>query len=274
MKYNCILLLVAVFLFSGCLSPFQAVEIQVETIAGSPPVGQGEGVWIYSNQYSDEFESAELDETKWYDHNPTWEGRNPGYFYPKNINIQNGMLILKSKKEDVDEMPEGYHTWTTAAVQSTKKVLYGFFEARCRPMDSGISSAFWLYMNNEEKQEELDIFEICGRNDNRLHYERSYISTSHYVFDKRTKKYSSSTITYSDENLAGQTLVAGLDWSQDYITWYINGIKVKRIKNRHWHTPETINFDSEYFESWWGAPAEDDVGGQFEIDYFRYWTRS
>lgn len=34
------------------------------------------GNWVYNTQISDEFE-APFDTAKWYDHNPTWLGRQP-----------------------------------------------------------------------------------------------------------------------------------------------------------------------------------------------------
>ena len=46
----------------------------------------------------------------------------------------------------------------------------------------------------------------------------------------------------------------------------------RRRKNDYWHSPETINFDSEAFPTWWGLPSDQDQGGEFEIEYFRYWT--
>ena len=33
-----------------------------------------------------------------------------------------------------------------------------------------------------------------------------------------------------------------------------------------------INFDSEAFPSWWGLPSDTDNGGEFQIEYFRYWS--
>lgn len=88
------------------------------------------------------------------------------------MRVENGQLILTGKRENVADAPEGYHTFTTAAVQSKKKVLYGFFEIKCKPMNSALSSAFWLYTQDSIKQEEIDIFEICGRNDAAPSYEK------------------------------------------------------------------------------------------------------
>ncbi|MBQ8771014.1 MAG: family 16 glycosylhydrolase [Bacteroides sp.] len=119
--------------------------------------------WVYNEEISDEFQGTTIDTTKWFNYNPTWIGRQPSLFRPENVRVEGGQLILTGKREQVADAPEGYHTFTSAAVQSKKKVLYGFFEIKCRPMNSALSSAFWLYVQDSIKQEEIDIFEICGR---------------------------------------------------------------------------------------------------------------
>lgn len=78
--------------------------------------------WVYSELISDEFDDAVLDTAKWFDHNPTWMGRQPSLFRKENVRVENGQLILSGKREEVKDTPEGYHTFTSAAVQSKKKV--------------------------------------------------------------------------------------------------------------------------------------------------------
>ncbi|MEA3226925.1 MAG: family 16 glycosylhydrolase, partial [Planctomycetota bacterium] len=109
-----------------------------------------EGNWVKHEVMSDEFVGAELDGEKWWPQNPGWLGRQPAYFYPGNVTVSDGKLHLAMKKQEVPEMPrdKGYHTYTSAAVQSKSKVKYGYFEVRCRPMKSHGSSSFWFY-NNE-----------------------------------------------------------------------------------------------------------------------------
>lgn len=230
--------------------------------------------WIYNPQVSDEFDGESLDTSKWYDYNPTgWLGRQPSLFRRENVTVRNGELILSGRRENVPNAPEGYHTFTTAAVQSTRKVLYGFFEIRCRPMDSALSSAFWLYTSDSVKQEEIDIFEICGRHANQPSYDTTLYATSHFlVFDKL--KISDHAIHTSKQRWADRTFVMGLKWTRDEIVWYVDGQEIRRRNNDYWHSPETINFDSEAFPEWWGLPDSTDNGGDFRIEYFRYWSES
>ena len=227
--------------------------------------------WIYNEQISDEFE-APFDTVKWFDCNPVWIGREPSLFRTTNVRTEGGQLILSGKREDVAEAPEGYHTFTSAAVQSKTKVLYGFFEIACKPMDSALSSAFWLYTNDSIKQEEIDIFEICGRNDAQPSYEKKYFATSHYLLFKNNIQISDHVEYLTEGRWADQWITAGFKWTRKELVWYVNGKEIRRRANDFWHSPETINFDSEAFPGWWGLPSETDNGGEFRIKYFRYWT--
>ncbi len=233
------------------------------------PLGAEE--WIYDPLLSDEFDTPTLDTTKWYDHNPTWLGRQPSLFRPENVRVEDGALVLYGRRGEVADAPEGYHTFTSAAVQSRRKVLYGFFEIRCRPMKSALSSAFWLYVQDSVKQEEIDIFEICGRHDSDPSYPVTYFATSHYMLKTEELHLSDHVAHTTDRPWADREIVAGLKWTRDELVWYVDGQEIRRRRNDFWHSPETINFDSEAFPSWWGLPSDEDRGGEFRIEYFRYW---
>lgn len=236
------------------------------------PTGVPEAAhWVYDGEVSDEFEGSSLDSARWYDHNPTWMGRQPSLFRRENVRVERGRLILTGRREEVADAPEGYHTFTSAAVQSRKKVLYGFFEIRCRAMNSALSSAFWLYVQDSIKQEEIDIFEICGRHDEIPSYPKTYFATSHYILKEHGLQISDHVEHIGDEPWADRFFVAGLKWTRDELVWYVDGREIRRRKNDFWHSAETVNFDSEAFPTWWGLPSDADDGGEFEIDYFRYW---
>ena len=238
-----------------------------------PTVNGGAGEWVYNEQLSDEFEGTKVDTTKWFDHNPSWIGREPSLFMPSNVRVEGGKMILTGKREEVKDAPEGNHTFTSAAVQSTHKVLYGFFEIKFKAMNSALSSAFWLYVQDSIKQEEIDIFEICGRHDTQPNYPKTYFATSHYILKQKGVQISDHVEYSNGTPWAEQEAVAGFKWTRDELVWYVNGQEIRRRKNDFWHSPETINFDSEAFPTWWGLPSDKDNGGQFEIEYFRYWNQ-
>jgi hypothetical protein len=97
--------------------------------AASLPVTRAEvacplkhGQWEPFPELSDEFDGGRLDETKWFPNNPGWLGRQPGYFNPKNLRVDDGLLHLDAKKEALPDLPAGYHTYTTAFVKGKTKV--------------------------------------------------------------------------------------------------------------------------------------------------------
>ena len=264
---NTIIIISLVFILSTAYKPGQSTDLF------NPTTEKDSDNWKYEPTISDEFNESQLDTSKWYDTNPTWIGRAPSLFRSTNVVLKDGMMILTGKREEVPNAPEGFHTFTSAAVQSKRKVLYGYFEIKCKPMKSALSSAFWLYTPDSVKQEEIDIFEICGRNDSDSSYERTYFATTHFMIKKHEFKISDHKAHKTDYILADRFITAGLKWTREEIIWYLNGQEIRRRKNDFWHSPETINFDSEAFPSWWGLPSDDDKGGEFQIDYFRYWSQ-
>lgn len=271
MRHTLLIPFATLVLMTACKTAYRPADTPLTHI--QPMIQGATGGWVYNPFISDEFEGQTLDSAKWYDHNPTWTGRQPSLFRRENVQVKDGRLILTGKREEVKNAPEGYHTFTSAAVQSTHKVLYGFFEIKFRPMKSALSSAFWLYTQDAVKQEEIDIFEICGRHDTDSLYPRTYFATTHYILKEKQVQISDNVAYRSSRPWAEQTSVAGLEWTRDSIRWFVNGELIRSRKNDFWHSPETVNFDSEAFPTWWGLPADNDNGGQFEIEYFRYWTR-
>lgn len=229
--------------------------------------------WVYCEQLSDEFDGIDVDTSKWYTYNPIWLGREPSLFLKENVMLRDGALVLTGRRQDVPNAPEGYHTFSSAAVQSRDTAHYGFFEIRCKPMDSALSSAFWLYTRDEVKQEEIDIFEICGRNDTDSTYQHTLFATSHFMIMPHDIHLSDHVAHKTDYRLADRYITVGLEWNERELIWYLDGEIIRRRKNDFWQLPETINFDSEAFPTWWGLPSDSDNGGEFIIEYFRYWTR-
>ncbi len=129
------------------------------------------GKWKYSLDFSDEFDAQQLNSEKWHDHHIFWSGRAPSFFSANNVRMENGKLILTARYENIPEMdeansklPEGttrYENYTTAAVMSTRKSHYGYFEIKAKAAKASITSSFWLKASDGDKSE-IDVFEIVG----------------------------------------------------------------------------------------------------------------
>lgn len=232
---------------------------------------ENRGRWQCYEPMTDEFEGKELDPKKWWPRNPEWKGRQPAYFWPGNVKVEGGKLHLTMRKEEVPEMPkaEGYHTYTSAAVKSKTRVLYGYFEVMAKPMRSHGSSAFWFYDITPEIWTEIDVFEIGGGAPG---YERK-VNMNLHVFHTPTEKqhWSRGGIWTAPWDLADAYHVYGLEWDKDWIRYYVDGVLVRRVANTHWHQPLTLNFDSETMPDWFGMPRDEDLPSTFSIEYVRAW---
>ena len=78
----------------------------------------GDG-WVFDLEFSDEFNSKNLDDNKWWDFNPSWHGRKPGYFARENVAVQDGSLQLTARNQkpgevSVENKVRGYDKFTTS----------------------------------------------------------------------------------------------------------------------------------------------------------------
>jgi beta-glucanase (GH16 family) len=231
------------------------------------------GNWKFIPELSDEFNARKIDTAKWYPYNPGWKGREPGYFSPSNVRVRHGNLILTSKTESLKDVPPEYHTFTTAAVKSKKRMLYGYYEVRFQPMDSRASSAFWFYAIDPDIWTEIDVFEICGRHPDK-EWEHKYFATTHVFHLPGLDGEVHDNIEWKTPyRLADNFQICGLEWNEKEIKWYLNGEVVRTRENYYWHQPLDMNFDSETMPEWFGLPDPKDKAGQFKIDYIRVWQQ-
>lgn len=227
--------------------------------------------WEPIPELTDEFDGQELDKSKWHDHNPGWKGRQPGYFSKANVKVSDGKLHLTARAEDLPNLPEGYHTFTTAAVKSKALVKYGYFEIKCRPMRSRASSAFWFYHSTPELWTEIDVFEIGAGAPG--HKRTVHMNVHVFRTPKEKRHWSKGGKWTAPSDLANDYRVYGLEWGKDEIKYYIDDKVVRTLKNTHWHQPLHMNFDSETMPDWFGLPLKEELPATFSIEYVRSWKR-
>jgi beta-glucanase (GH16 family) len=247
-----------------------ALIITTSVVTAKPP---RKGEWEPIPQLTDEFKGVKLDITKWHNGfvNPEWKGRHPALFMPSNVAVHDGKLHLTARVESVPGAPEGYHTFTTAAVKSKTKVLYGYFEIRCKPMKSRASSAFWFYENEPTISTEIDVFEIGGGAPGE---ERNYHTNAHVHHAPEVKKHvGHGDIWKAPYDLASAYHTYALQWDKDDIKWLVDGQVVRTLKNQYWHQPLALIFDSETFPDWFGLPLKEELPATFSIEYVRSWRR-
>ncbi|MGM8362018.1 family 16 glycosylhydrolase [Flavobacterium sp. ARAG 55.4] len=230
--------------------------------------------WTLLKESSDEFDSKKLNETKWFPNNPKWKGRAPTYFHPSNVSLEKGELVIKLNQHKDEKLPEGF-THSTGFIVSKEKFLYGYFEAECKLMDAPWVSGFWMSNSTKDWWTEIDICEnapgvVQNRHDlnSNIHVFKSPEDQgnvkSHF---SRTEKY------YFPKELQADYHVWGLEWTAEYIRFYIDGILFREAKNTHWHQPLAININCES-NKWFGAlPDDKRLDGEMHVKYFRAWEK-
>jgi beta-glucanase (GH16 family) len=237
----------------------------------SDPLNKGN--WTVDALMSDEFNGTQLDSSRWRTNIVGWPGRPPALFVDHNVTVASGALQITMQKEGVDEPYAGlgYHDYTTGAVQSTRSVLYGYFEIRARAMKSAGSSGFWFSEKDQNNWNEIDVAEMGGRPP--ADPRRVFMSV--HVFEKDgakvTQNHTSGALLRP--GAAEGFHVYGLQWSPASIDFYIDGRLHRHLKNTSWHTPATMVLDAETQSDWWGMPLDSDLPSVFTIDYVRAWKQ-
>ena len=245
-------------------------------VTGAYPLSDQDnrGHWTRHATMSDEFDSATLDSNKWWPTNPSWRGRQPARFDPNNVKVTDGKLHLTMRKQESSQTwkNRGYHTYTSAAVQSKTTVRYGYFEIKAKPMKSHGSSAFWFYRDTPDWWTEIDVFEIGGAAPG---FERKD-NMNVIVFRTPSEKQQRSAHAewMAATNLADDYHIYGLEWDKDRIQWYFDGVLIRWVENTHWHQPLTLNFDSETMPNWFGLPRDADLPSTYSIEYVRAWQKA
>lgn len=235
---------------------------------------ENKGQWKPLKDYSDEFESNTLDTEKWYPNNPKWKGRQPTYFHGSNVSLENGELVMRINQHGNEQLPTGY-THTAGFIKSKKKILYGYFEARLKPMNAPWVTGFWMTNVSKDWWTEIDICENCPGVEHNRHDLNSNIHVFRAPKDKGDVKehFSRNAKYYIPFELQKDYHTWGMEWDKDYIRFYIDGVLFREAENTHWHQPLEINFNNES-NKWFGAlPDDERLNEVYKVEYFRVWQK-
>lgn len=228
--------------------------------------------WKLLKKVSDEFNGDKLNEIIWYPNNPKWKGRPPTFFHGSNVKIENDELVIRVNQHGNVSLPNEF-THSTGFIKSKNKFLYGYFEAECKLMDAPWISGFWMTNVGTDWWTEIDICENAPG----VNYNRHDLNSNIHVFRSpkdqgNVKKHFSRTEKYYfSKELQADYHVWGLEWTEQYIRFYIDGILFREAENTHWHQPLEVNFNCES-NKWFGAlPDDNRLDGEFHVKYFRAW---
>ena len=244
--------------------------------------------WRLNQAVSDEFESSELDGSKWLvqgkdgEYKNAWRGRAPSQFVPENVRIENGKLKLQTRWQPDFEFStklyqgKKYENITTAAVIARRPVHFGYLEIKCKAANAPITSSFWATGHRSE----LDVFEFFGRTRhiNKPNLSREFIC-SIIDWDSGESKKTWSTTIPLEWRFTDDFHVYGCEWSPNVLKFFADGKLIDRVTRAElgegWALihPLSVWVDSETFP-WHGLPNPSDLPADFEIDYIRVWQRN
>ena len=155
------------------------IGLSARICVAAPPQPPEGYKWVPNEKFSDEFNGAALDTSKWHDHHPRWKGRPPAKFMPYTLSLKDGMLQIKN---GVLNPADGRFTIAGGAVVSkSSEGHFGYYEVRMKASKISMSSTFWF--SNEPQRygdrhiaQELDVQEAVGggkKHPDRKHYMKS-----------------------------------------------------------------------------------------------------
>lgn len=238
--------------------------------------------------WSDEFDQPELDESKWtYDVGNWGWGNNELQYYterrPENARIEDGVLVIEARKNDMDQ------AWTSARLTTRGKVsfLYGKIEFKAMvPREKGNWAAGWT-LGDDYIDElswpycgEIDILESVGYevdNETGDGIAHATVHTPAYYF-KINNQISSTTPV---ANIAGTYHTYSVEWTPTEVRAYVDGeqyyVYDKNANDLEWpfNKPQNLILNLAMGGGWGGAKGMDETvtSQMFLVDYVRVYEQ-
>ncbi len=201
---------------------------------------------VYSLVWSDEFDGTSLNTADWnYDIGDGcpdlcgWGNAELEYYRAENVTVSGGHLALTAKEEWY-----GGRQFTSGKIHTRNKhsFLYGRIEVRAKiPTGGGMWPAIWMMPQDDAyggwaASGEIDIMESANAT--------NYINgTIHYGGSWPDNQHTGGTYTQGGLNFADDFHVYAIEWEQDQIRWYVDGVL----------------YSTKHYWDWWssGAPGND-----------------
>ncbi len=205
--------------------------------------------------WSDEFEGEEINTKDWrFDigNRNGWGNAELQYYTEgKNVQLEDGMLIIEARREDTLENNRLYN-YTSSRIKTEGKTSfqYGKIEARIKfPYGKGLWPAFWMLGENFRYVGwpmcgEIDIVEFLG------HDKWMVYGTIHGLNYSGTRGITGKFRLDQTESLpfTEDFNTFGIIWNEEEIVWYVNDTIYKRVKREVLEDQNKLwVFDREFF---------------------------
>lgn len=211
----------------------------------------------YQLVWSDEFEGAVIDESKWsYDLGDGCDispdlcgwGNNELQYYtesPENSFLSDGKLVIKAIKEIPYYLDEYPFTSARMVTKSKGDWKYGRIDVRAKlPIGKGLWPAIWMLPTENvyggwPKSGEIDIMENVGDEPQRV------FGTIHYGHD--FWRFNSKGIELDEGTFADDFHIFTVLWTESCIQFQMDGKNVGVPNSRSTVLPTTWPFDQEFY---------------------------
>ena len=270
-------------------------ELTFQYSSNQIPVADG---WIYDDVYSDEFDGASVDTSKWTrQHRYVHENNTKVGCIKENANVSNGKLVLSAYYS-----PDGINMlmnddtlsihYVTGSVISKKQIRYGYYEVECYlPRNHNLRPCFWTWGERMSGQHddynyynEIDVNENPGESPS-LIQQNAYTNLKLSDISKTRQHLSVVNSNGNPDSIMGKTSCFGVEVLPYEIVWYINGRVSSHLvyadssattnsfsmftcsdilKMRPMHIILSFNFTPDTINNAVPSPYED-----FTVEYFR-----
>ena len=219
---------------------FLGITSYTQSLAEPPEPELGQR-WIINPLLSDEFNDTALDESKWFNFHPMWDGRPPAKFMPSSVSVNNGKAQIRASLLDT---PDRNFTIAGGAIRSRNEAKFGYYEASMKASKINMSSTFWMSNNStpligpnnqaidcisDQWSLELDIIESVGGTIQQA-WGKSFRTTQNYNTHVHYKTCNGGHANYSagvhategnGANAISNELPGGQEVWQDYNTYAV-----------------------------------------------------
>jgi beta-glucanase (GH16 family) len=201
--------------------------------------------------FEDDFDGTELNKNTWAVRGYAQgsfdaEGSNEYYSFD-NVKVENGICKLIPKKEtvirkavswkeDSIKLEDGKintrtYNYTSGWIETKEQFHYGKYEIRCKiPKGKSCWSAFWMYGQVGDINNEIDVFEFWNPKNAFGNYSSKKLSMQHHMTLHFNHKMSVENYVGPDYSLDYHTFT--LVWDSTKIEWFVDG-DLKRISTQY-----------------------------------------
>ncbi|SMO88644.1 glycoside hydrolase family 16 protein [Gracilimonas mengyeensis] len=244
----------------------------------------------YELVWSDEFNSTELDTSKWDFNTGTgaeigligW-GNNELQYYREgnnNVSVTDGNLVIEARKENYSDME---YTSAKLVTQNKAAWKYGKVEVRAKvPETQGIWPAIWMMptesaYGNWPRSGEIDLMELLG------HQPDTVYGTAHFGNSFEDRGHFTKAITLEGgENFSNAFHTYAVEWKPDTLKWFLDGDQYHTMSSSD-IKPYNWPFDKPFYlilnvavgGNWPGNPDETTrLPQQMKVDYVRVYQKA